>query len=147
VIATVGLRARAQEASAAASGQVRRPHLLQPITRSAPPRDTTASESDDTFRTYAYLAGGLGVAGLGTFGVLGAMSYSDKCVDGRCSSKGSSMLGRGESLQRFANIGLAVGLAGAGAALTLWVLRPKTESSARLSLSLKMGSIQLKGRL
>jgi hypothetical protein len=99
--------------------------------RQAPPLEK--SEPPSSLRTYAYFAGGLGVAGLGTFGVLGAMSQSDyrkldeRCPDGRCPSQMSSTLDRGQALQRFANLGLAVGLAGAGAAVTLWLLEPKSE--------------------
>lgn len=107
----------------------------------------------DRLRSYAYLAGGLGVAGLSTFGVLGAMNQGDRrsvderCPQGRCQSRSQSVLGNGETLQRVATLGLAVGLAGAGAAMTLWVLRPKSESSPRVSLSIKLGGVQLKGNL
>jgi hypothetical protein len=126
----------------------------RPVPRVEPhqPRSEN-TERSRSLRTYAYLAGGLGVAGLGTFGVLGAMSQSDyrkldeRCPEGRCPSNLSSTIDRGETLQRVANIGLAVGLAGAGAAVTLWLLEPKSESSPRLSLSIKPGSVQLKGRL
>jgi hypothetical protein len=89
-------------------------------------------------RTYAYIAGGVGAAGLITFGVFGAMASSrystvkDECGARPCPESKRDLVEGGQTFQTVANIGLVVGIIGAGAGVTLFLLsKPKkpTEGS------------------
>lgn len=125
-----------------------------------PPKPVVAQASTSglPLRTLAYVAGGVGVLGLGAFGVVGSMSTSkyndlkDKCTAG-CPPGSQDDIDSGKQLQTFANIGLIVGAVGIGAGATLFVLslgkdKPKDEQTAStLSLSVGPGSISLKGAL
>jgi hypothetical protein len=96
-----------------------------------PAADTTppppASSGRANLRPWAYVAGGLGVAGLATFTVFGLMSnsnYSDlqgACHPG-CPASKSSEIDNGKTYQLVANIGLGVGIVGVAAGATLFVL-------------------------
>ena len=76
-------------------------------------------------RIMAYVVGGVGVASLITFGILGGMHLSkyndlkDKCTDGHCPADLQSEADKGRGLQTGANVTLGLGLAflAGGAAL------------------------------
>jgi hypothetical protein len=92
------------------------------------PVDTGASPSDRIgLRPWAYIAGGLGVAGLASFTVFGLMSSStyddlkNTCPQG-CLPDKRSEIDRGVSEQTAANVGLGVGIVGLGVGATLFVL-------------------------
>jgi hypothetical protein len=97
-----------------------------------PQPDTTPPPSSSGragLRPWAYVAGGLGVAGLATFTVFGLMSnsnYSDlqsSCHPvTACPASKSSELDNGKTYQLVANIGLGVGIVGVAAGATLFVL-------------------------
>ncbi len=83
-------------------------------------------------------AAGVGLAGFVTFGVFGAMTRStnssleEKCPDQRCPESVRDDVDTGRTQQTIANVGLAVGLVGAGAAVTLFLLdRPAEGRSGR----------------
>jgi len=95
-----------------------------------PPADTTPPASSSgraKLRPWAYVAGGVGVAGLATFTIFGLMSnsnYSDlqnSCHPG-CPASKSSEIDNGKTYQLVANIGLGVGIVGVAAGATLFVL-------------------------
>lgn len=92
-----------------------------------------------SLRPLAYVAGGVAVVGLGTFVVAGLMSrstYSDlegACPGGTCPKSRAEDISQGKTEQTIANVGLVVGLVGAAAGVTLFVLsRPKDRAAAML---------------
>ena len=104
-----------------------------------------------SLRPYAFIAGGVGVLGFGAFGVLGAMSRADyrqledECVNDRCPASLEDTIDRGRSRQQLANIGLAVGVVGVGAAVTLWLLEPEPESPSGVALDASWSSVRVRG--
>jgi hypothetical protein len=89
------------------------------------------------YRTYAYVAGGVGAAGLLTFGIFGAMTagtyadLKDACGDRPCPASKQGDVDSGKTTQTIANVGLIVGVVGAAAGVTLFVLsKPKKPSDA-----------------
>jgi hypothetical protein len=104
---------------------------------------STPPDGDHTkLRTYAYVAGGVGAVGLLTFAVAGIFAnttYSDlktSCGAGPCPASMSSEVSKGKTEQTLANIGLVVGILGAGVGATLYVLSmPKSKTQTALVLS------------
>lgn len=108
-----------------------------------PSPDTgTSSGGMKKLRPFAYVAGGLGVAGFATFAVAGILSnstYSDleETCRGPCPADRADDVSKGKTQQTIANIGLIVGAVGAAAAVPLFILsmdkksddKPKTEAS------------------
>jgi hypothetical protein len=91
----------------------------------------TSSEGRD-YRTYAYIAGGVGAAGLLTFGIFGAMAASrwstvkSECGAGPCPESKRDLVEGGQTYQTVANIGLAIGIVGVATGVTLFVIsKPK----------------------
>ena len=89
----------------------------------------TSSMDRSKLRPWAYVAGGVGVAGLAVFTIAGLVSQStysdleDSCGNGPCSSQDDiDKIDSGRSQQTIANVGLVVGLLGIGAGVTLFVL-------------------------
>jgi hypothetical protein len=89
-------------------------------------------EDGPDLRTYAYIAGGVGAVGLLTFGVFGAMASSrfstvkDECGTRPCPESKRDLVEGGQTYQTLANIGLVVGIIGAGTGVTLFLLsKPK----------------------
>jgi hypothetical protein len=111
----------------------------------------SSGERPASLRPYAFIAGGVGVLGLGAFGVFGAMSrrdyqeLEDACSDDRCPASSQDTIDRGRSHQRLANIGLAVGAVGVGAAVTLWLLEPRAESAGNVALEASWSSVRVRG--
>jgi hypothetical protein len=94
-------------------------------------------------RTALYLTGGLGAAGLVLGGITGALVLGEKgTIDEHCGSgieatdpKACDTTGRdagnsANTLATVSTIGFAVGLAGVGAALVLYLTEPKTAAPA-----------------
>jgi hypothetical protein len=103
---------------------------------SEPIAEAPASEATP-LRPLAYVAGGVAVAGLATFVIAGAMAngtHSDleqACGAGPCPPGHEDDISAGRTQQTFANIGLAVGVLGAAAAVTLFVIsKPKSSTAA-----------------
>jgi hypothetical protein len=104
-----------------------------------PPPDTTSpppSSGRAKLRPWAYVAGGVGVAGLATFTIFGLMSnsnYSDlqnACHPvTACPGSKSGEIDNGKTYQLVANIGLGVGIVGVAAGATLFVLSLGGKSS------------------
>ncbi|MGH7282231.1 MAG: hypothetical protein ACRELY_11945 [Polyangiaceae bacterium] len=109
--------------------------------------DANATASTSSFdrtklRPYAYVAGGVGAAGLVTFviaGVLANGTYGDlqqKCGNGACPSSDASEISRGSTEQTIANVGLVFGILGAGVGVTLYVLSmPKSNGTTAATIS------------
>jgi hypothetical protein len=101
----------------------------EPTGAPAPPEQPPPPEpSASPLRTWAYVAGGVGAAGLVTFAVAGLMAkstYDDlngACHGGPCPAAKSGEISSGETQQTIANVGLVIGVAGVGAGATLFVL-------------------------
>jgi hypothetical protein len=113
----------------------------------------TGAEKGRNLKPWAYVAGGVGAAGLVTFGVFGAMSRStfaeleDACPNGICPPERQDDIDQGKQQQMIANIGLAVGVVGIGAGVTLFLLDKgdRSPSSARVRAVAGPGSISVRG--
>ena len=97
--------------------------------------DGKADKRDRTaLRPYAYVAGGVGAAGILTFAIFGALANStyadlkDQCR-GPCTPPRESDISSGKTQQTVANIGLVVGLIGVGAGVALYVVSTSPKSS------------------
>jgi hypothetical protein len=119
------------------------PSAAPPAAAEAPPPATaegkiSTSGASPNLRTWAYIAGGVGVAGLITFGVFGLMSNSkhskleDECKNGVCSKDLKDTRDQGKAFQTIANIGLIVGIVGVGSGTVLYLMSGnKSEKTAK----------------
>lgn len=96
-------------------------------------------------RPYAYVAGGVALAGLATFTVAGLLSngtYSDleqACGGERACPPGhEDDISSGKTQQTIANVGLVVFVLGAAGAVTLWVLSAPSKSASPTAASAKV---------
>jgi hypothetical protein len=111
------------------------------------PATAQASTSGISMRTWAYVAGGVGVAGLVTFAIGGLMAkgtYDDlnnACQGGPCPASKQGEIDSGKTQQTVANVGLGVGIVGVVAGATLFVLSmpKKDETPAAPATSLVFG--------
>lgn len=94
-------------------------------------KPSTPGEGHD-YRTYAYIAGGVGAAGLLTFGIFGAMAANrwstikEECGSSPCPPSKREYVEGGQTQQRIANVGLVIGIIGAATGVTLFLLsKPK----------------------
>lgn len=100
----------------------------------------TEARSTNNLRIYAYVAGGVGVAGLGTGLITGLMSvgkHSDaerECPDHQCvpGTDGPAAVKSFESLRTVSSISYGVGAAGVAAGVVLWLVSaPDTTETPR----------------
>jgi hypothetical protein len=102
--------------------------VAQPPPQPQPEAPPPAPPQPLPLRTLAYVAGGVGAAGLVTFAVSGLLAkstYDDlqtKCGDGPCPPDKAGEISSGKTQQTVANVGLVLGVIGAGAGATLFVL-------------------------
>ena len=108
----------------------------KPETKEKAVEVTTPSERAG-LRPYAYVAGGIALAGLATFTVAGLLSngtYSDleqACGGERACPPGhEDEISSGKTQQTIANVGLVVFVLGAAGAVTLWVLSAPSKASS-----------------
>jgi hypothetical protein len=132
--------------------------VAQAAAPTAPPSSdtTTAKAATSGSHTLAYVAGGVGVVGLAAFGVFGSMANSkydsldSKCPGGTCPPGTQSDIDKGKQFQLFANVGLAVGVVGIGAGITLFALggssHPQSASAGHSELAVVPGGVTLRGR-
>ena len=100
-------------------------------------------------RQWSYVAGGIGAAGVLTYGVFGALNLSkhgklmDECPDRRCpaGSDHNGDIDAGRRNKHIANAGFTVGLIGLGAGAALFVLSmdSKKDSSTPAAPSTQVG--------
>ena len=123
----------------------------RPLPEAPPPEPSRPTK----LRPFAYVAGGVGVAGLATFGVFGLLSnstYSDlrnTCPQG-CLPAHKSEIDSGVIQQTVANVGLGVGIVGLAAGVTMFFISmpPSTPApSAPLALVVAPGYVGLRGSL
>ncbi len=106
-------------------------------TASAYPQPRARSGSHD--RTWAWVAGGIGVAGVSVGTVTGLMSMSkkktvdDNCTGSVCNAEGKSAADTGKMLGTTSTVSYGVGLAGLATSVLLWLTAPQvsTTESAR----------------
>ena len=160
VSATVGQKTAvaldAQPAAARRRRSLPRPIRTTSRTRGTPPSTPSRRSSDRSkLRPYAYVAGGVGVAGLALFTVFGLMdnsTYSDlqgACPHNVCPPGKQSEVDSGRTQQTVANVGLVVGAVGVAAGATLFVLSlsPKSSPAAATGSIVAPGYLGLKGSL
>jgi hypothetical protein len=93
-----------------------------------------AAASRHEMRSFAYgatIVGGVGVATFAVFGLMTNATYDDlqsQCHGPCPAGVGGSEISKGKTQQTVADVGLAVGLVGAAAAVTLFVLSLPTKS-------------------
>jgi hypothetical protein len=121
-----------------------------PVPAAPPPE--AARPAPGLPRTWAYVAGGVGAAGLITFAVFGTMAkstYDDlngACPNGACPPDKAGAISSGKSQETIANVGLAVGVVGLGAAAGLYFLSmPKSTPGSRTGLVVAPGWIGARG--
>jgi hypothetical protein len=135
---------------------------LAPPPVAAPPSDSGQVEVDTKkfgLKQWAYVAGGVGAAGLLTFGVFGLMnnakhsSLEDACPGGHCPPEKSGDIDSGKTYQTVANVGLVVGIVGVGTGAALYVLGSKKKPAEQPAATAKMpqvmvgpGSVLVTGR-
>jgi len=117
------------------------PEPVAPATDPEPVAETrVVDQAPTTDNTLAYVALGVGGAGLLTWGITGALflkDYStlkDECVNNGCPSSSKSTDDRYETLGLVSGIAFGVGLAGAAAGITLLIMNDSdAETSAAAS--------------
>jgi hypothetical protein len=135
--------------------------LARPASLAAPvpvPAPTPApvappTSSPTPLRTWAYVAGGVGGAGLITFAIFGVMTASkysslESACPGRvCPPGKQGDVDTGGTYQTVANVGLGVGLVGIAAGTTLFFLsRGHSNSDASVHVGVGLGRAELSGR-
>ena len=119
--------------------------------QAAKPAENTVGR-DTSMRTWAYVAGGAGAAGLLTFGVFGLMSNSsyssleEDCPNGRCPPGRNDEIDAGRRYQAVANVGLGVGLVGVTAGTMLFVLSSKEPEQTQTAVRITPGSVSIERR-
>jgi hypothetical protein len=119
---------------------------------------TSGGGGNAKLRTYAYIAGGVGVAGLAMFTIFGLMdnsTYSDlqsACPNNACPASKQSEIDSGRTQQTLANVGLVVGAVGVATGATLFVLSlskssPAPAAAPATGLVVTPGFVGLRGTL
>jgi hypothetical protein len=96
-------------------------------------------------RPFAYIAGGVGLAGIATFAIFGSMSHSafndlQSTCHGVCPPGHESQISSGRTEQTVANIGLVVGAVGVAAGVALFIISmPRSAQPSGPSTALVLG--------
>ncbi len=107
-----------------------------PPVAAAPPAAPTDDAGRARMRTFSYVAGGVGVAGLATFAIFGALSngkFEDlktACRGGPCPPSRQDDIDAGRRDQTIANVGLVIGLIGVAAGVTLFLVSSPKKAPA-----------------
>ena len=112
--------------------------LPPPVASTSPPPETRDDRPSSARRTVALIAGGVGVTGLVVGAVFGARVFGKRsdihahCNGSACDETGLAAANDAKSAGTVSNIGVAVGLAGLGAAAVLWLTAPSDSASGAL---------------
>jgi hypothetical protein len=123
----------------------------QPARPAPPPAPPPPPPRSSAPRTLAYVASGVGLAGLATFTVFGLMNNStyasleEACEAGSCPADRADDIDSGRTYQTVANVGLAVGIVGLGTGATLFLLSSDS-GSEQVSARLSPSSVTVSGR-
>jgi hypothetical protein len=118
----------------------------------ATPKDA-GTRGGSSLRTWAYVTGAVGVAGLVTFTVAGLSAratysklHSD-CAGGPCPPSRQSDIDSGRTKQTIANVGLIIGVVGVATGTTLFFLGGSAEkpTAPHTAISIGPGTIALQG--
>ncbi len=141
-----------QEITLSVESQPQATHATEPEPATSPAKSVQERQPAASLAPYAYTAAAVGVVGFGAFGAFGVSSkqkydeLNDACVSGACPSDQAQTLDDGKKEQLWANIGLAVGVVGSVAAVTLFILDPDDEESS-VALVVAPGALTLRGTL
>jgi hypothetical protein len=128
----------------------------KPAAMPAEPQAPPPSGGGDTSRTLAFVAGGVGVAGVATFVVFGTLSSSkfdeleSDCPGGHCAPDRDGDIADGRRFQTIANVGLGFGIAGAVTSAALFIFGGRSDAEAAKQragarVGIGIGSVELKG--
>jgi hypothetical protein len=104
-------------------------------------------------RTMAYVAGGVGVVGIGVFAIFGVMARSkysqleSDCAGNVCPRSDADAITGGKTDKTIANVGLVVGALGLAGGVTLFVLSRKKDDSPAAALVVAPSWIGVRGSL
>lgn len=108
-----------------------------PVAPATPAPEPGAEQRPSHQKTWAYVLGGVGIAGIGVGSVTGLLAMSKKStVDSQCSTPttcsptGKQAADSGKSLALVSTIGFGVGAAGLISGVVLWLTAPAEHSSA-----------------
>jgi hypothetical protein len=96
-----------------------------------------AEHAADERRTWLYVAGGVGIAGLTTGLVSGVLAYSrtgtvdSNCPESSCNAKGRAALDTARGEARVSTVAFSLGVVGTAAAVLLLLLDPTTARSSK----------------
>lgn len=116
------------------------------VTKPTPPAERAPVD-----RTAAYVALGIGTAGLvagTTFGLLALDQKSaldDACVDKRCGRDAQSTLDDAQRWAAFSSVGFAVGIAGLAAGTVLLITTPSDNKRVHVAPTVGLGTFGLHG--
>jgi hypothetical protein len=138
---------RVIQAAAGATSSVTLPEAAPSAAPAEKPKPEPAAVSShhNSTRTLAYVAGGVGAAGLVTFAIFGLLDnskYSDlqnACAHDVCSASRKSDADTGRTYQTVANVGLGVGIVGLATGTVLYFLSSKTERAAASTPRIDVG--------
>lgn len=129
------------------------PKVAAPHKVVATPPSYSSSTGTGSMRTLAFVAGGVGAAGLVTFGVFGLLDNSkygdlqNACPNDVCPAGRQSDANTGRTYQTIANVGLGVGIVGLATGTVLYFLSSKKErtsaSTPRIDVGLR--SVRVSG--
>ena len=118
------------------------------------PLPVTRTVHGPSLRTWAYVSGGVGGVGLGAFVLFGELARSKydqlqtDCADRPCPTSQAGAISGGKTDQTIANVGLVVGILGAAASTTLFVLsRKRADAAPAAALVVAPSWIGLRGSL
>jgi hypothetical protein len=107
-----------------------------------------------SLRPYAYVVGGVGIAGLATFAIAGSMARSthneldEACKGGPCPESYRSTITRGRREQTIANVGIVVGGIGLVAGFSLYLIsKPSPSNPQPTALTITPSGLFLGGAL
>jgi len=120
-----------------------------------PPVDVAppAPHPAEKLRPFAYVAGGVGAAGVLTFVIAGAMANStysslkSDCNDGPCPPSRADDISSGRTQQTIANVGLVVGLVGIAAGTTLFFVSAPDKSGSQASVVVGPAWVGIRGEM
>jgi hypothetical protein len=131
----------------AQSGDLANKAALPPPQPSPEPSSWTASA-----RTWSYVAGGVGAAGMLTFAIFGSMAQSNyddltrACPAGPCGADKASEISSGKTQETVANVGLALGIAGLATGAALFVVSlPRGNATPSAALVVMPGGAGVRG--
>jgi hypothetical protein len=129
------------------------PHSEFEPVQTTPSAEGPAPSSSTRLRPFAYIAGGVGLAGIATFAISGAMSHSTfndlqaKC-HGVCPPGNEGEISSGRTQQTVANVGLVIGALGVASGVGLFIMSlPHRQQSSTTALVVGPAWLGVEGSL